>query len=310
MLFYFLKKLLYLGITFFLIITATFFLMKAVPGDPFTDEKAVPKEILKNLYKHYGLDDPLSEQYVKYVYSVLKGDLGPSFKYKGRTVNAIIKESFPISFILGMEALFFSISMGIILGAIAALKQNQWQDYTASILAIVGISVPSFIMASFLQYIFAIQLELFPVARWGSLSHSILPALSLSALPTAYITRLTRSNMLEILQQEYIKTAKAKGLNAWTIITRHALRNALLPVITFIGQLLASILAGSFVVEKIFGIPGLGQWMVMSITNRDYTVIMGTTLFYASILILAIFFIDIAYSLIDPRIKLGRSKSS
>ena len=300
---YWIKKFLYLLITIWVIVTATFFLMKATPGDPFTDEKAVPKEVLDSLYRHYGLDQPIYKQYFKYLYSVVTWDLGPSFKYKARTVNEIIKESFPISFILGMEALFLSISLGIILGTIAALKHNKWQDYLSVFIAIIGISVPSFILASFLQYIFSMKLGWFPVARWGTFKQTVLPALSLAMLPMAYIARLTRSSMLEVLQQDYIKTAKAKGLSSFTVIRKHALRNALLPIITYMGPLTTNILAGSFVVEKIFGIPGLGQWMVMSISNRDYTVIMGTTVFYAILLLVSIFLVDILYGFIDPRIQ-------
>jgi oligopeptide transport system permease protein len=306
MLNYLLKKTGYLFITFFIIVTATFFLMKAVPGDPFTDEKTIPKEIMKNLYKHYGLDDPWYVQYGKYLNNVAHWDLGPSFKYKGRTVNEIIDESFPVSAALGAEALLISISLGIFLGTIAALKQNRWQDYTAMFIAIIGISVPSFIMATFLQFIFSIKLGVLPVARWGTFAQSVLPAISLSMLPTAFIARLTRSSMLEVLQSDYIRTAKAKGLSQTAVIVKHALRNALLPVVTFLGQLTANIFAGSFIIEKIFGIPGLGQWVVTSITNRDYTVIMGTTVFYGIILLLAVFIVDLLYGFIDPRIKVKK----
>ncbi|MGK0183022.1 MAG: oligopeptide transport system permease protein [Halioglobus sp.] len=296
-------------VTMFVIVSATFFLMKALPGDPFTEEKAIPKEILESLNKHYGLDKPIHIQYLTYLKSVAMWDLGPSFKYKGRSVNQIINSGFPVSLILGLEALFLALSMGISLGVLASLHQNKWQDHTAMLVAIIGISVPSFILASLLQYVFALQLHIFPIARWGTFMHSVLPAVSLALLPTAFIARLTRSNMLEILQQDYIKTAKAKGLSQWTVVTHHAVPNALLPVLTYLGPLAANILSGSFVVEKIFGIPGLGQWFVTSIQNRDYTVIMGTTVFYSILLLASVFVIDVLYGYLDPRIKIQNTES-
>lgn len=302
---YILKRLFSNILALWVIISVTFFLMKAIPGDPFTQEKALPKEILDSLYEHYKLNDPWYIQYGNYLKSILVWDLGPSFKYKSRTVNDIINSGFPVSAILGLEALLIALSCGIILGTIAALKQHQWQDYTAMVIAVVGISVPSFILAAFMQYLFAIKLDLFPVARWGTFEQTILPALSLAALPTAFIARLTRANMVEILSLDYIKTAKAKGLSTVHVTARHALKNALLPVVTYLGTLTANILTGSFIIEKIFGIPGLGQWFINSITNRDYTVIMGVTVFYGLILLTTIFFVDILYCWIDPRIKLG-----
>ncbi len=291
------------------IVTVTFFLMKAIPGDPFTQEKALPKEILESLYKHYKLDQPLHTQYGNYLTSILQWDLGPSFKYKARTVNEIIRSGFPISALLGLEAMAIALCCGITLGAIAALKQNQWQDYLSMVVAVIGISVPSFIMAAFLQYFLSIKLDLFPVARWGTFSQTVLPALSLAALPTAFIARLTRANMLEVLSMDYIKTARSKGLSSLAVITRHALRNSLLPIISYLGMLTVNILTGSFIIEKIFGIPGLGQWFINSITNRDYTVIMGITVFYSIVLLTTVFIVDIVYGLIDPRIKIGRSAS-
>ncbi len=293
----------------FMIITITFFMMKAIPGDPFTQEKALPKEILQSLKEHYGLNDPLITQYGRYLLSIVKWDLGPSFKYKARTVNDIIKSGFPVSAILGLEALFVALTMGILLGSIAALKQNRWQDYGAMVIAVIGISVPSFILAAFLQYFLAIKIDLFPVARWGTFEQSVLPALSLAALPTAFIARLTRANMVEVLSKDYIKTARAKGLPEFLVILRHGLRNALLPVVSYLGMLMANIMTGSFVIEKVFGIPGLGQWFINSISNRDYSVIMGITVFYSFILLSAIFLADVLYSWIDPRIKLVRKRS-
>jgi len=292
------------------IVSITFFLMKAIPGDPFTQEKALPKEILQSLYEHYKLNDPWYIQYGNYLKSIVTWDLGPSFKYKARTVNDIINSGFPISATLGLEAMLLALSCGVVLGTLAALKQNQWQDYTSMIFAVIGISVPSFILAATLQYVLSIKLDLLPVARWGTFKQSILPAMALAALPTAFIARLTRANMVEVLAMDYIKTARSKGLSERAVIFKHALRNALLPVVTYLGMLTANILTGSFIIEKIFGIPGLGQWFINSITNRDYTVIMGITVFYSMILLLAIFMVDIAYGWIDPRLKLIVDSSS
>jgi oligopeptide transport system permease protein len=287
------------------IISVTFFLMKAIPGDPFTQEKALPKEILQSLYEHYKLNDPWYIQYANYLKSIATWNLGPSFKYKSRTVNEIINSGFPVSAILGLEALCIALCFGITLGSIAAIKQNCWQDYGAMVVAVIGISVPSFILAAFLQYFLSIKLDLFPVARWGTFQQSVLPALSLAALPTAFIARLTRASMVEVLTMDYIKTARSKGLGHWNVLFKHALRNGLLPVTTYLGTLTANILTGSFIIEKIFGIPGLGQWFINSISNRDYTVIMGITVFYSVVLLSAIFLVDLMYGWIDPRIKIG-----
>jgi oligopeptide transport system permease protein len=298
-----LKKLVILAASLFVVVTLTFVLTHSIPGDPFADEEMIPEEILKALKHHYGLDLPLHVQFGKYFTNLLKGDLGPSFKYHGRTANDVIGEGFPISLTLGMEALLLAIGMGVILGSFAAFKRGKWQDQGTILLAVIWISVPSFILATILQYVFAMQFDWFPVARWGSFAQSVLPALSLAALPTAMIARLTRSSMVEVLQQDYILTAKSKGLNSFQIVYRHALRNALLPVVTYLGPLTANVLTGSFVVEKIFGIPGLGQWFVMSVGNRDYTLIMSLTIFYSAFLMVCVFIVDILYSLLDPRIK-------
>lgn len=308
MLRYISRRLLSILLSLFLIITATFFLMRAAPGGPFSGEKKLPPEIEKNLNEYYGLDRPWYNQYFDYLASIAKWDFGPSFKYKGQTVNDLINEGFPVSFFLGMEALLLAVSLGILLGVIAALNHNKWQDYGAMIFAVLGISVPSFIMASLLQYVLAIKLGLFPVARWESLQHTVLPALALAATPMAFIARLTRSSMLEVLSNDYIRTAKAKGLSKGQITVKHAIRNALLPVVTYLGPLSAAVLTGSFVIEKIFGIPGLGSQFVLSISNRDYTTIMGVTVFYSILLLFSVLLVDIAYGLIDPRIKLAGGK--
>lgn len=308
MIHYFAKRVGYILLSLWLIVTATFFLMRLAPGNPFTSEKKLPAQIEANLMAHYGLDQPWYVQYGDYLLHIAKWDFGPSFKYKSQTVNDLIADGFWISFVLGLEAIFISLAVGVTLGIIAALKHNRWQDYGAMVLAVAGISVPSFIMATFLQYVFAIQLSLLPVARWESFAHTILPALALASTPTAFIARLTRSSMLEVLSNDYIKTAKAKGLGNWTITARHTIRNAILPVVSYMGPLSASIITGSFVIEKIFGIPGLGSSFVTSISNRDYTVIMGVTVFYSILLLLCVLLVDIAYTLIDPRIKLSARK--
>lgn len=297
------RKLFYLFVALFLIVSLTFFLMKMIPGDPFTDEKALPAEIHAALRQHYGLDDPLYEQYGKYLWSAFTWNLGPSLKYQNRTVNSIIRESFPVSAILGLEALLVALAVGIFLGVIAALKQKQWQDHIFILFASIGISIPSFILAALLQYILAIKLAILPVARWGTVAQSILPALSLAAMPIAYIARLVRSNMIEVLHSEYIKTAQSKGLSKGQIIFKHALKNALAPLMPYFAQLTANILLGSFVIEKIFGIPGLGQWFVNSVNNRDYTMIVGTTLFYSFILLALLFIADLIHGFLDPRIR-------
>ena len=303
---YLVKKAGILIVSLFMVTTLTFFLMHAIPGDPFVQERAIPEEILKAMHKHYGLDQPLYIQFAKYLKGVLTFDLGPSFKYEGRTVNQIIADGFPVSCCLGVEALIIAVFGGIFLGSIAALNHLKWQDHLTMVLAVIGISLPSFILASFLQYLLAMKFDLLPVARWGTFSQSIMPSISLAALPMAFIARLTRSNMVEVMQQDYIQTAKSKGLNSFQIVFFHVTRNALLPVVAYLGPLTAAIITGSFVIEKIFGLPGLGQWFVTSITNRDYTVIMGTTIFWSAILILCVFLVDLLYCVIDPRIQLRK----
>ncbi len=295
-------------LSLFLIVSATFFLMRAAPGGPFSAEKKLPPEIQANLNEFYGFDQPLYVQYFDYLKSVATLDFGPSFKYKGQTVNDLISNGFPVSFMLGMEAILLALALGVLLGVISALKHNKWQDYTAMIIAVLGISVPSFIMATALQYFLAMKLGIFPVARWESWAHTFLPALALASTPMAFIARLTRSSMLEVLSNDYIRTAKAKGLSKSVITVKHAMRNAMLPVVSYIGPLTAGILTGSFVIEKIFGIPGLGLHFVTSITNRDYTVIMGVTVFYSILLLASVLIVDILYGLIDPRIKLSGGK--
>lgn len=303
------RRVIFAIVSMFIIVSATFFLMKAIPGDPITSENdEVPPEVLEAMKEHYGLNDPILEQYVNYLESVAVWDLGPSYKYKGTTVNEIINSSFPVSFVLGLSSLFIAIAFGLILGVIAALHHNKPTDYLSMVLAVIGISIPNFVVAVLLQYVFAQKLGWFPLARWGTISHVVLPSIAIAALPMAFIARLTRSNMLEVLSSNYIKTARAKGLKKWIVTYKHALKNALLPVITFIGPMAVGILTGTFVIEQIFGIPGLGRHFITSITNRDYTVIMGTTVFYSILLIGIVLVIDISYGFIDPRIKLTNER--
>ncbi|HSX11200.1 MAG TPA: ABC transporter permease [Chlamydiales bacterium] len=303
---YLLKKVLILLISLWFVVTGTFLLMHAIPGDPFIGERIIPPEVLKSLNAYFGLDQPLWVQYIKYLKGLLQGELGPSIVYQGRSVNQFIAEGFPISARLGLQALLIAVPTGILLGTWAALKRNQWQDNFAMVVSTIGVSVPNFVLSTLLQYIFSIKLLLLPVARWSSFEHTILPTIALAALPTAFIARLTRSNMVEVLQQDYIRTALAKGLPLFRISIHHGLRNALLPVITYLGPVTSHVLTGSFMIEKIFAIPGLGQWMIHSINGRDYPMILGLTIFYSCFLLVAMFVVDIVYSLLDPRIRIRK----
>lgn len=292
-------------VTLWVVITLTFLLMNLVPGSPFSKEGTMPEATLENLEKFYGLDKSLPEQYTSYLVNLVQLDLGPSYFSKTRTVNDIIADHFPVSATLGLAALAFAIVTGLFLGVIAALKRNSLVDYTATGIAVLGVSIPNLVLGPLLILIFAVKLGWFPIARWGSFDHMVLPAIALGAHSTAVIARLMRSNMLEVLGQDYIKTAKAKGLNSITIVWKHTIRNAIMPVVTILGPLTALLLTGTFVIEEIFAIPGLGKYFVKSVGNRDYPVIMGTTIFYSTILILANFTVDILYGIIDPRIKIG-----
>lgn len=308
MLQYALNRFLSMLVVLLIITTATFVLMHSVPGGPFTAEKNLPESVMKNINERYHLNDPLWKQYTDYLGNVVKGDLGPSFKYESRTVNDIIAESFPVSAELGSLAVLIALILGIPAGIIAALRQNRWPDYLAMFGATIGISVPNFILATLFIYVFALKLELFPAAMWDGPEYAVLPALALAAFPTAFIARLMRSSMLEVMGQDFIRTARAKGLPGYVVIYRHALKNAMMPVVTYLGPLIAAIFTGSFVIETIFAIPGLGRHFVSSIYNRDYTVILGVTVFYSAMLVFLNFLVDIAYAWLDPRIKLDGGK--
>lgn len=302
---YLLKRLGFILVSLFFIVTITFLLMQAAPGGPFTSERQLPPTIEKQLNEQYGLNDPIYVQYFDYLKDIAQWDFGPSFKYTGQSVNDIINRSFPYSLVLGLESIFLALSIGVLLGVIAALYHNKFGDYIAMVIAVLGISVPSFILATILQYVFAMQMQALPVARFESFAHTILPAVALATTPLAFIARLMRSSMLEVLNEDYIKTAKSKGLSNRVVTYKHALRNAIMPVVSYLGPLVVAILTGSFVIEKIFAIPGLGNEFVVSVTNRDYTVIMGTTVFFSVLLLVSILIVDLIYGLIDPRIKVA-----
>ncbi|AZH28220.1 MULTISPECIES: ABC transporter permease [Paenibacillus] len=302
---YILNRLFTMLITLWIIVTLTFIIMHIIPGDPFSnDSKTIPEAVLQNMRARYNLDKPLAVQYVLYLKNLLVLDMGPSIQSKTTDVNMLIARGFPPSALLGIQSIVVAIIAGISLGTLAALHHNRPLDYISMFIAIVGISVPSFILAPLLIKYVAVKWHLLPVASWGTWQHTVLPSLALAVSPLAVIARFMRTSMLEVMHEEYIRTAKAKGLSSWAIVIRHGLRNALIPVLSFIGPLFASVITGTFVVEKIFAIPGIGKYFVDSIFNRDYPVIMGTTIFYSAILVVTLFLIDISYRLVDPRIKL------
>ena len=291
-------------ITVWLVATLTFFLMNMVPGGPFLSEKAVSPKALKALEEKYGLDKPLHEQYLTYMKGAVHGDFGYSMKQSGRTVMSIIKTKFPVSARLGGISVLVAFCVGVPLGCISALNRGKIGDNVIIVIATCGIAVPSFVVCTLLMYVFGVKLGLLPTLGLTSWKHYIMPVSALAFYPTAYITRLMRSSMLDVLGQDYMRTAKAKGLNKFITVFKHALRNAILPVVTYLGPLLAYTVTGSFIVEKIFTIPGLGGEFIGSITNRDYTVIMGTTIFLATLMVFMNVVVDIVYKLVDPRIKL------
>ncbi|WP_010290302.1 ABC transporter permease [Kurthia massiliensis] len=308
MLKYILKRLMYIVAALFVIVTLTFFLMRIAPGSPFASEKSLPPEIEAALQEEYGLDNPWYIQYKDYLVSTAQFDFGESMKFKGRSTNDMIAESFPISLTLGIEAMIIAVGLGILVGVVTALYHNKTPDYIGTTIAVLGISVPSFILAGLLQYFVGLKMQLLPIGGWNGFIYSIMPALAIAITHMGFIAKLVRSSMLEQNSSEYVKMARAKGLGKWTTVFKHTLRNALLPVITYLGPLFAGVITGSFIVEQIFAIPGLGKYFVTSITNRDYTVIMGTTVFYSIILLFAVLIVDIIYGFVDPRINLKGGK--
>jgi oligopeptide transport system permease protein len=302
--YYILKRLVYSVLTLYIIITITFLLMHAIPGSIYTGEKNLPPAIVDNIKAKYGLDKPLYKQYTMVMNDLVHLDFGMSMKNEGRSVNDIIKEQFPASAELGIVAIILCLLVGIPLGIISSLNIGKWQDHTSMIVATIGVTVPSFVVAAMTQYFLAVKLGWFPAVGFSSLWHAILPAIALSFYPLSFIARLVRSSMIEVLEQDYIRTARAKGLSEMAVVYKHALKNSIMPVITYLGPLVAGILTGSFVIEKMFNIPGLGRYYVNSISDRDYTTLMGVTVFYAAFLIFMNFAVDVVYVFIDPRIKL------
>jgi len=301
---YILKRIVSSIITLWVVVTATFILAHVIPGGPFDREKVLPPEILKNITERYNLDKSLLWQYQDYIGNLVKLDLGPSFQQRGTSVNDIINRGFPISAKLGAVAVSISLVFGIILGIISAYKQGKWQDNLAMFISTLGVTIPSFVIATLLIYFLGEKLRWFPVFGLSSPKHYVLPAMALAGFSMAFISRLIRSSLLDVIRQDYIRAARARGLSETSIVIVHSLRNAILPVITYIGPLVAAILTGSFVVERIFTIPGLGRSFVDSISNRDYTLVLGVTVFYSFLLIVCNLLVDVLYAFVDPRINI------
>lgn len=304
MLKYVVKRIALAIVTIWAVATLTFFLMNMVPGGPFLSEKAISPQATAALEAKYGLDKPLGEQYVTYITGVAHGDFGDSLKQRGRTVAGIIQAKFPVSAKIGGISILVSLILGVLLGSIAALKRGKFLDSLISVISTMGIAVPSFVICTVLMYFFGVKFRVLPTMGLSSWKHFIMPVAALAFYPTAYIMRLMRSSMLDVLGQDYMRTAKAKGLSGKVQLFKHALRNAILPVVTYVGPMLAYTVTGSFVVEKIFTIPGLGGEFIGAIQGRDYTLIMGTTIFLATLIIVMNVVVDIVYKLIDPRITL------
>ena len=303
MLYYILKRILLAILTIWIVITVTFFVMHAVPGGPFVGEKAISKEAQAALEAKYGLDKPLLEQYTTYLRDIVtRFDFGPSLKLRGRQVIDVIMDGMRTSAKLGLIAAGFAAVLGIVLGAVAAIRRNTFLDKVIMVITTAFVSMPSFIMGSFLLIVFSVQLHWLP-ANGAAQGGLILPIITLALYPMSYITRLTRSSMLDVLGQDYVRTARAKGVSRQRIIFGHALKNSLIPVITYFGPMLAFIVTGSMVVEQIFAVPGIGRQFVSSITNRDYTMIMGTTIFLASLIVIMNLISDLLYKVVDPRIE-------
>lgn len=299
---YILKRCVGVILTLFVIVTASFFTVRLSPGSPFTTEKAVPPEVLNSLREKYGLNKSISEQYISYMSNLAKGDLGLSTKYP-RTVNEIIGITLPKTLQLGLFAVIWSLLIGVSTGIIAAIRQNTKWDYTCMAIAMIGISVPSFVLGPLLILIFALTFHWFPAGGWGSFNHIVLPGITLGTVYAAYIARLTRAGMLEIIRSDFIRTARAKGLKESYIIWRHAMKGGLIPTITFLGPAIASMMTGSVVVEKIFNTPGIGPYFVDAAFNRDYFLILGIVIVYSTFLLSMNLIVDILYGFLDPRVR-------
>lgn len=306
---YIMKRIGYMLLTLWIVVTITFFLMHSIPGDPLAHmAKNLPEQIKQNYYQKYGLDQPVIVQYGKFMKNlVTKGDLGESLRYPGRSVTETVLTNAKVSGRLGFQAIAIGITIGITLGVIAALNRNRWPDYLVMFIAILGITVPVFIIAALLQYTLSVKFELLPTTGWGKFKHTILPTIAMCFGSIATYGRYMRSNVLEVLNQDYILTAQAKGVSPFNVVRKHVLRNAILPAITILGPQIAGIFTGSFVIERIFGIPGLGSYYITSINDRDYTMIIGTTVFYAALFVVAQLAVDLLYGVADPRIRVSKN---
>ncbi|MDC2863906.1 MULTISPECIES: oligopeptide ABC transporter permease [unclassified Bacillus (in: firmicutes)] len=305
---YTLQRFAYMVITLFLITTLTFFLMKLLPGSPLKNQEKLSPAQKEIILEKYGLNDPLPVQYVHYMKNLAKGDLGVSFQYDNRPVTDMIIGRIGPSAQLGFQAIVLGTIIGLLLGIVAALRTNTWADYGATFISVLGMSVPAFVFAALLQYYIAVKLGWLPVAFWKGFEYTILPTIALAVSVVATIARFARTELIEVMQAEYILTAKAKGLSQGVIIVKHALRNALIPIITILGPMVAALMTGTLVVEQVFAVPGLGEQFVKSIPLNDYTIIMGTTIFYSALFILVIFIVDVLYGVVDPRIRLAGGK--
>ena len=303
---YALRRLVISLVTIWLIATSSFFLLRTLPGNPFGTTQMLSMEMQQRMMAYYGLDRPLLSQYFTYMNNLLHGDFGYSLKYVGQSVNGIIATKFPASAQLGLQAYLLSFPVGVLLGILAARSRGRALDYSLVAFSVLGVSVPVFILASLLQYVFAIKLGIFPVARWSTFSHTILPTITLAVGSIAVKTRMMRTLMLEVITEDYVKTAKAKGLPAWRIVWSHQVRNAIIPMIPSMGMEIVSILMGSFVVEQIFAIPGIGAFFVTSVQSLDYTMTLGLTVFFGTFVVAANFIIDLVYGLADPRIRIAK----
>lgn len=302
---YVLKRLLYMVITLFFIATATFFLMHAVPGDPFELPRETPPEVRARLMEKYGLDQPVFKQYLIYMKNLLQGDFGISMKYKGQSVAGRVASGMPNSAVVGFGGIIVGCIVGVVFGILAALNNGKTFDYLIIILAIVGVSIPNFVFASLLQRVFGVQLRVLPITGWGGVKFAILPIAAACMQNIAFYARMLRSSMLDVLNQDYMYTARSKGLSEGEVIRRHALRNSILPLVTSLGPMFAGALTGNFVIERIFNIPGIGTALVVAIQTTDYTMIMGLTVIFSFITVFAYFLVDILYGLVDPRIRVA-----
>ncbi len=287
----------------FVIVSLSFFMMRLAPGGPFDQERALPDQVRANIEARYHLDESLWRQYIRYLGNVARGDLGPSFRYPDRSVNELLNLGFPVSLTLGLCALGVALAVGGTAGVLAGLKRNGLVDYLTMSFALCGVSVPNFVLGPILMLIFALGLGWLPVAGWGSWRHLILPSVTLGTFYAAYVARLTRAGMLEVIGQDFIRTARAKGLREATVVLRHALPGAILPVVTYLGPASAAVLTGSVVVETIFSIPGIGRYFVGSALNRDYTMVLGTVVFYSVLLLVFNLIVDVLYGYLDPRVQ-------